>query len=147
MKKGILLLLCLASFTAFAQQSTIVWNSNFQEVSTQAKVNNQKILMYFTDKSNIVADQLIQSEVLESESLKSLSNKMVVMGVESSKTFLASGDQGMLNSRLNGHYNKSQSLPALVLVDYYGQILATLDTAVDTDSINEFKSQLQTLIQ
>lgn len=145
MKKGILLLLCLVSFTTFAQQSNILWNAKFQEVSTKAKANNQKILMYFTDKSNSVADQLIQSEVLESNTLKALSSKMRIMGVESSKTFLASGDQGMLNTRLYGHYNKSQSLPALVLVDYYGQILATLDTVIDSSSISEFKSQLQAL--
>lgn len=135
MKKYFLILITFLSINAYSQVNEFKWEDNFTIARTVSKSQDKPILVYFTDNSKSEASMILDSEFFQSERFKALSNKVVLLLVDTSN-----GD--VSNERLNIHYNKSNIFPALVLLDANGSVFGDVLKTITTATINNYFSFL-----
>jgi len=138
MKKYIIIIGCLFSLNAIAQSTPSSKLLSFNEAKNISKTQNKPIVLYYTDSKDCETCDKTNATFFASEAYKTIANKVVLVVIdEENKT--------VPEWRLISHYNKTQTFPSLVTVDYNGRQLGNHITKFDNATIKEYITFLNTL--
>ncbi|MEM9680658.1 MAG: hypothetical protein AAF901_10075 [Bacteroidota bacterium] len=141
MKRFIILLFVLSTFTVYTQNSSIKWHKAFNNAIEQAYTENKMVIMFFadeeSDKNKVVIDNLINSEAFNT-----IKDKFVFAHIERNS---ANTNTAMYNKRLTIHYNKSNSFPAVLVIEKNGAPKGQLQTEFTPEAIQTYLNFLKTL--
>lgn len=137
MKKLLVLLVCALSLQLTAQSSGQNWLTNYKTALTTAASLNQPILTFVTDGSNSKALQLLEEELFDTETFRSLKGKVVFLKMDITSSNVDA-------RRHATHFTKSESVPALGLVDQYKEMIGEPLNEITSENINAFIALLNT---
>ncbi|RKE94903.1 hypothetical protein [Ichthyenterobacterium magnum] len=142
MKKIILIIVCMITSLGYAQD--LNWSTDYKEVLKTAKALDKPILMYFTSDEVSENSKLLKSTFFKAQSFKTLSNKIILLKVESLNNKQLTQLQKVYSNRLIGTYNKEMQFPALLMINPKGIEIGELMSDINSKNIETYLEFLKT---
>ena len=136
MKKIILIIICMITSLGYAQD--LNWSTDYKEVLQNAKALDKPILMYFTNDEISEDSKLLESEFFNTQSFKALSNKIILLKVESLDNKQLTQLQKVYSNRLIGTYNKDKQFPALLMINSKGIEISEMLSNINSKNIEAY---------
>jgi hypothetical protein len=136
MKKLAIIILLIVNGNLSAQTNTQNWLTDYKEAITTSEKLNNPILVFVTDSASGTNYDTLQEQVFNSENFKRYASSFVLLKLDISAD--------AYNKRLASHYTKSDSVPALVLIDEKGNAIDKALTEINSNTVSEFMKFLKT---
>jgi thioredoxin-related protein len=136
MKKIAIIILLIVSINLSAQNDTQNWLTDYKEAIKVSETKNNPILVFVTNNTSGERYDLLQNDVFNSNEFKRYASSFVLLKLDISTD--------SYHKRLAAHYTKSNSVPALALVDKNGNTIDKALTEINSKNISEFMTFLKT---
>ena len=145
MRTYILVLTLCFSLTMASQEVQITWNKDLTVAKELAKSQNKPILVYFT-KADCTPCQQFYGNVFKQKDFMDISNDFVLLMMDGTSSDVNSTDLEIIKRRRYiGHYNRTNTYPALLVLNSDGIEVSDPLLTTDQVAIDAYVSQLKTL--
>jgi len=119
-----------------AQSNTQKWLTNYETALATAERLDQPIFAFVTDGTDSSELKLLEQELFESETFRSLTGKVTFLKMDANSA-------NMDVKRHAIHFTKSKSVPAIGLIDYQMEMTGAPLNKITSENISAFLSFLE----